>query len=223
MEHKAGRFPLGSNLFILACFLCIELFFACTDNNIIPASKIDGGKVTLSWENAPGVISYNIYFARTAGVTKLNSSKIPNAANPITVTDLVLGQTYYFGITVVSESGESGILREKTYTASDQEGFINFGDLTPEDQNLKGQAIKEQVPEGPVTLTWDNVPNAISYNIYWSESPGVSKKKGNKIENVTNPYRIMGLKSGKTYYFVITAVNNSGESNESEELSFSVK
>ena len=31
-----------------------------------------------------------------------------------------------------------------------------------------------------------------------------------------------GLKKGKKYYFVITAVNASGESNESEELSFIV-
>jgi YHS domain-containing protein len=51
----------------------------------------------------------------------------------------------------------------------------------------------------------------------------VTKRNGKKIANATNPYTMKGLKRGKTYYFVVTAVNNSGESNESEELSFTLK
>jgi hypothetical protein len=31
-----------------------------------------------------------------------------------------------------------------------------------------------------------------------------------------------GLKKGKNYYFIVTAVNASGESKESKELSFTV-
>lgn len=223
MERKAGRFPLCLMFYLSASFMCTALFLGCADHNIIPASQIGSGKVTVSWENAPGVTSYNIYFARRAGVTKLNSTKIPNAANPITVTDLAPGKTYYFGITALSESGESEILGEKSYTAADKEGFINFGDLALEARHLQGQEIKEQIPEGQATLAWDNVPNAVSYNIYWTESPGVTKQKGKKIANVSNPYTIKGLRRGQTYYFVVTAVSPSGESKESEEVSFSVK
>lgn len=223
MKHRAEGFSLSLASHFFACVLCLALFFGCADNNIIPASKIVSGSVTLSWNNVPRAVSYNIYLAGKAGVTKLNSNKIPQAANPITVTDLALGKTYYFGITVNSEYGESDILSEKSYRVTDKDGFISFGDLIPKDQISKGQATKAPVPEGPVTLTWENVPNAVSYNIYWSELPGVTKQKGTKITNVTNPYTIKGLKSGKTYYFVVTAVSDSGESKESEELSFSVK
>jgi hypothetical protein len=74
-----------------------------------------------------------------------------------------------------------------------------------------------------VTLTWDEIPNANSYNIYWSDKPGVTKKNGTKISNVKNPHKIVGLKKGKKYYFVVTAVNASGESEESKELSFTVE
>ena len=70
-----------------------------------------------------------------------------------------------------------------------------------------------------VTLTWDNVPEASSYNIYWSAKPGVTKKNGNKISNVKNPHNIAKLQKGKKYYFVVTAVNGSDESNISEEFS----
>jgi chitinase len=223
MKHRPGRFSLSRASHCLAGLLGLALCWGCADNHIIPASKIASGQVTLSWNSAPGAVAYDIYLAGKAGLTKWNSSRIPNAASPMTVTDLAFGKTYYFGIAVIGESGESDILSEKAYRVADKDGFINFGELTPRGQISKGQVKKEQVPEGPVTLTWENVPNAVSYNIYWSESPGVTKQKGTKIANVVNPHTIEGLKKGKTYYFVVTAVSDSGESKESEELSFSVK
>lgn len=73
------------------------------------------------------------------------------------------------------------------------------------------------------TLTWDNVPDAISYNIYWRDQPGVTKHNGKKIVNVKNPYTLKGLISGKTYYLVVTAVSKTGESSISEEISHTVK
>jgi outer membrane protein OmpA-like peptidoglycan-associated protein len=51
-----------------------------------------------------------------------------------------------------------------------------------------------------------------------SESPVVTKQSGDKIPNAANPITITQLKTGKTYYFVVTAVTASGESKESKEL-----
>ena len=83
--------------------------------------------------------------------------------------------------------------------------------------------LKASVPETrDVTLAWDAVPNATSYNIYWSDKAGVTRENGTKISNVKNPHKIKGLKRGGKYYFVVTAVNASGESKESEEFSFTV-
>jgi fibronectin type 3 domain-containing protein len=73
-----------------------------------------------------------------------------------------------------------------------------------------------------VTLKWDDVPGATSYNIYWSHKPGVTRKNGTKISNAQNPHKIAELKKGKKYYFVVTAVNASGESKVSEEFSITV-
>ncbi len=73
-----------------------------------------------------------------------------------------------------------------------------------------------------VTVAWDNVPGANSYNIYWSDKPGVNRRNGTKIGNAKNPHTLKGLLKGKKYYFVVTAVNASGESRESEEFSFTV-
>ena len=71
-----------------------------------------------------------------------------------------------------------------------------------------------------ITLIWDNMSNAKSYNLYWSHNPGVTKKNGNKIANVNPPFRFNHAKKGLTYYFVVTAINESGESGESKEISF---
>jgi len=223
MKRRAGEMPLIIAFYFLMGLLCMAFFVGCTDHNTNLPSNIDNGKVTISWNNVPGAISYNIYFSRTAGETKWNSIKIPNAPNPITIIDLALGKTYYFGIAVVGESGEGSVLSEKAYTVTSVDGLLNFSDLTPESQNFEGRVTKKQVSKGQVTLAWDNDPNAASYNIYYRDSPGVTKQNGKKIANVTNPYTVKGLKGGKTYYFAVTAVTKSGESKESKELSFQVK
>ena len=73
-----------------------------------------------------------------------------------------------------------------------------------------------------VTLIWDNVPNVTLYNVYWSNFPGVTKRYGNKISTENNSATIKGLKRGTAYCFVVTTVNDSEESEESEEISFTV-
>ena len=69
-------------------------------------------------------------------------------------------------------------------------------------------------------LTWEEVPNADTYNIYWSTSPGVTSRNGNKISNVKSPAVIENLRSGVTYYFVVTTVKGNIESPVSEEIAY---
>ena len=93
--------------------------------------------------------------------------------------------------------------------------------------HVKGSATAIELdstdPESrEMTVAWDSVPNAFSYNIYWRETPGVTKKNGTQIKDVKSPYTFKRLNRGATYYFVVTSVSNAGESEESVELSFSV-
>ena len=73
--------------------------------------------------------------------------------------------------------------------------------------------------DGQVVIRWDEVTGAISYNLYWSTSPGVSKQNGNRIEGLTSPFTHSGLINGTTYFYVVTAVNEKGESTESNQVS----
>jgi hypothetical protein len=84
--------------------------------------------------------------------------------------------------------------------------------------------IQSQTPaaaSSKMTVAWDSVPNAVSYNLYWLTTPGVTQQNGNQIKGVKSPYTFTGLNRGVTYYFVVTAVSQAGESQESVELSFS--
>lgn len=73
-----------------------------------------------------------------------------------------------------------------------------------------------------IKLAWEEVPDADSYNVYWRTSPGVTRHNGNKIANVQIPVTIKNLKSGGTYYFVVTTVKGSKESQESAEFSHTI-
>jgi acyl-CoA thioesterase-1 len=432
MDNKIYHFAIIVIFYFLWSLWAIMSLSGCS-GNIPLASSLVSGKVTLSWNEVPGAISYNVYGSTSPGVNKLSGSKIRNVSNPFTINQLQPGKTYYFIVTVVTDSGEGKESKEISYTAiANTEGSIQFGDIVshsepdavaselenipttslselkpeakPEQQlgqvastrsrteiiicfgdsltfgtgagkgmdypsqlakmigrpvinkgipgdttssalwrlkrdvlsknpdivlitlggndlingvskdialgNLKQivQTIQKQgakviigglsfpgihrgfgkgykdlaqqtgallipdiftaIADNPVlmrdpihpnnsgyriiarrfsnaiksselkakptvkyptpkthdvTLTWDEIPNVTFYNIYWSDKPGVTKKNGTKISNVKNPHKIVGLKKGGKYYFVVTAVNASGESEESKELSFTVE
>ena len=198
----------------------------CSGSDNIPSvSILTSGRVTLTWEDVPGSTAYNVCISTSPGVTDLNSYKISHVTNPFTITQLEPGATYYFVITAEDGSGKIWNSKEISYTVAATNGSIQFGDILS--HSARNAAVPSSNPAvmapaietRDVTLAWENVPNATSYNIYWSDKPGVTKKNGIKISNVKNPYKITGLKKGKTYYFVVTAVNASGESRESKEIS----
>lgn len=73
--------------------------------------------------------------------------------------------------------------------------------------------------DGQVTINWSAVSDATSYNVYWSATTGVTKTNGTKISGTTSPYIHASLTNDTTYYYVVTAVNSSGESVESAQAS----
>jgi hypothetical protein len=180
--------------------------------------------VTLSWNADSEATGYAVYMSTSPGVTPLNGYRFPNKENSITITALSPGMTYYFIVTALGQSGEAGRSKEMSYTAArDEVGSIDFksirADATPEPAAAQPS---RQAAEKPVTLAWESVPGATSYNLYWRNQAGVTKQNGKKISNVKNPHKITGWKTGMTYYFVITAVNKDGESQESAEMSYTV-
>ncbi|HSF10031.1 MAG TPA: SMP-30/gluconolactonase/LRE family protein, partial [Nitrospirales bacterium] len=67
-------------------------------------------------------------------------------------------------------------------------------------------------------LSWLEVPNAVSYNLYFSTEPNLSTDTSTKIEGVTTPYIHSGLTNNTAYFYAMTSVTEDGaESRLSEE------
>jgi hypothetical protein len=75
-----------------------------------------------------------------------------------------------------------------------------------------------------VALSWNTVPGAISYNVMRSTSSGGETNIANVSVSAnnwpaSNEYTDMGLTSGTTYYYKVSAVNTNGESLDSAGVS----
>lgn len=82
--------------------------------------------------------------------------------------------------------------------------------------------------DGQVTVAWDQIIRASSYNLYMASVPGVTKDNystlpdGMKHTGVTSPFVHTGLTPGKTYYFVVTTVEDGVEGPDSREAAATV-
>ena len=160
-------------------------------------------QATIAWTAVSGATSYNIYWSTTIGVTTANGTRITGAANPYNQTGLTNGTTYYYVVTAVNGNGESPASAQASATP-----------VLP-----APTGVSATPGNTTVTVTWAGVPNATSYNIYWSNTAGVTPANGTRITGAAPPYNQAGLSNGTTYYYVITAVNGGVESAASAQAS----
>ena len=162
-------------------------------------------QIIISWGVVSGAAAYNLYWSLFPDVSKVSyTEKISNVSSPFTHLGRINSTTYYYVLTAVNSCGESN-------------------------ESAQVSAIPGKPPSAPigviaiagnkqVTITWNNVIEAASYNIYWSTDPGVNKTNGTKISNITSPYIHTDRINHTTYYYVVTAVNIYGESIESSQV-----
>ncbi len=73
------------------------------------------------------------------------------------------------------------------------------------------------IGNGQLVLTWSAVSGATSYKVYRSSTAG---SQGTLIATISNPtYNDTGLTNGTTYYYEVTAVDSSGESTPTPQIS----
>jgi hypothetical protein len=92
------------------------------------------------------------------------------------------------------------------------------GGATPPTIPTTPAGIQTAAGDGQVTISWSAAAGATSYNIYWSTTSGVTKTNGTKISAAATHYVATGLTNGTTYFYVVTAVNQAGESPESSQV-----
>lgn len=90
------------------------------------------------------------------------------------------------------------------------EEFLQGLDPTVPQPPAAPQNVQAQAGMDFIMLSWDAVPRATQYNVYWSQSPGVTPQSGTLMSNVTSPYSHANLLDGEQYYYIVVAANVGG-------------
>jgi len=175
------------------------------------ASAADAA-VALAWSPVSGADSYNVYWSKVAGVvpSAAGVTKIDKiAATSYAHTGLTNGGKYYYIVTAVNTGGES--------VASPEASATPMPPAPGAPANFAATGGDTQVQ-----LTWSPVTDAISYNVYWSKTSGVTPGAAGvtKIPALTTTsYTQTGLTNGDTYYYIVSATGMAGEGTASAQKS----
>lgn len=156
----------------------------------LEAEATSSSSIDLTWSAAANAMSYNIYQGNTvlANVTATN----------YTVEGLEHYTEYCYTVTAIRNDNETGKSNEACVTTLDL-------DITAP-ANLS--ATPESTSE--ISLTWDEVENAMSYNIY---------RDNELVTNITTTtYTDSGLEYDTEYCYTVSAIRNETESEVSEEV-----
>jgi fibronectin type 3 domain-containing protein len=157
--------------------------------------------VTLSWSASTGATTYNVKSATTSGgpYTTIANVTTTNFVN----TGLVNGTTYYYVLSAVNFNGESANSAE-----------VNATPFPP------------QPPAPPIGLTASPGNNLVILG--WNPSTGATSYNVKNATNTGGPYTTItnmtatsfvdtNVTNGTTYYYVVSALNQYGESANSSE------
>ena len=161
-------------------------------------------QASLSWTASGGATSYHVKRGTASGgpYTAVGSP----AGTTYADTSLTNGTAYYYVVTAVNATGESGNSNQATATPS----AAPTAPAPP--VNLTATGGNQQV-----SLAWTASTGATSYNVKRATTSGGPYTTLASPTGVT--YTDTGVSNGTTYYYVVTAVNANGESANSNQAS----
>ena len=162
---------------------------------------------TLSWTAVSGATGYNIYQATCAGceAAPVALNVAGGGSTTTTITGLTDGTKYFYVIQAVNSTGHSASSNEAT--------------ARPQIALPAAPTLSATAGDTTVTLNWNAVAGATSYNIYQATCSGCEAAPValNVAGGGSTTTTVNGLTAGTKYYFVIQGINSSGHSPSSNE------
>lgn len=167
-----------------------------------------GGKVSLLWTGGAGASSYTL--ERGASADGPFGTLVANTtAMGYTDTNVQIGTPYYYRVWAVNAYGQV---------------VSNVVQAIPVDPPAAPTGLAASPGDEQVTLTWNAVDTAQYYEVFRSDTPGgpyapIVSEYGNPVVAYETSFTDEYLQNGRTYYYVVTAVNSAGSSGYSNEAS----
>ena len=158
-------------------------------------------QVSLSWNASSGATSYHVKRGTTSGgpYTQIDAP----TTTSYTDTSVTNGTPYYYVVSAVNSAGESANSSEVS--------------ATPIAAPAVPTGLTATAGNAQVSLSWNASSGATSYHVKRSTTSGSGYAQVGA--PTTNSYTDTGLTNGTPYYYVVSAVNSSGESANSSQAS----
>lgn len=177
----------------------------------ISATASFNGTVTLTWQPAPGVMSYRVYQSssgatNTFGLIRTVPQSLAVIAASVTISGLTPGSTSYFQVRATHPNGQE--------TQLPVTAMIGI-DVVPAPTGLSASPAGA----GAANLAWTPSAGAASYRVYQSTTGAAGSFSPAVLTVPTHSgATVTGLAPGTTYFFYIMAVAASGQESAASNM-----
>jgi len=168
------------------------------------AATAGNAQVSLSWNASTGATSYHVKRSTSSGAETQISAP---ASNSFTDTGVTNGTKYFYVVSAVNSGGESANSSE-----------VNATPAAPAVPPATPTGLQVTAGNAQVSLIWNASTGATSYNVKRSTVTGGPFSTTLASPTATN-YTDSAVTNGTTYFYVVSAVNASGESANSAQAS----
>ncbi|MEH7549210.1 alpha-galactosidase [Neobacillus vireti] len=177
---------------------------------VSPASgetEVNPSRVTLNWDAQSSVDSYLVQVAKDPAMTKIvfDQSVTSNSAN---IRDLSLDTHYYWKVSSVADGTEHQI------------GIYSFHTTKTSVPTAPDWILANKNKNDSVSITWNPTAGATSYTIYRKKVDilGLDSYKPIARNLITPNYVDKTAEDGVNYSYIVSAKNDIGESEQSNEV-----
>jgi fibronectin type 3 domain-containing protein len=160
-------------------------------------------KVTLTWNPGTGATGYHVKRSTSSGTETQISSPASDNFVDTTVTN---GTKYFYEVSAVNATGESANSNEVSATPT-----------TPATAPPTPTGLQAIGGNSQISLTWNASTGATSYNVKRSTTTGGPFNTTLASPTATN-YLDTTVTNGTAYFYVVSAVNSTGESANSSQV-----
>jgi fibronectin type 3 domain-containing protein len=161
-------------------------------------------EVSLVWSATTKASSYHVKRSTTTG--GLYSTVAAPTAASFSDTSLTNGTTYFYVVSAVDSAGESA-----------NSSQVSARPSAPAQAPAAPTALTATAANAQVSLTWAASATAASYNVKRATTTGGPYTRISS--PTTTSFTDAGLTNGSAYFYVVSAVNTTGESGNSSQVS----